>query len=131
MARNVLTDRLRRLVESGVMERVPYQQRPQRYEYQLTATGRELAVPVIGLMHWGDRHLAGPSGATIDPPQGLRWQDSHEADVRQVRRGRTTSAAERATWPRAAGASSPGDDAMTLTMPDRSSFAPGEPAGSP
>ena len=71
VARNVLTDRLRRLVESGVMERVPYQQRPERCEYQLTAIGRELAVPVIGLMHWGDRHLAGPSGA----PRLTRHQD--------------------------------------------------------
>lgn len=62
VARNVLTDRLKRLVEAGVLERVPYQQRPPRYEYQLTPTGRELAVPLMGLMHWGDRHLAGPVG---------------------------------------------------------------------
>jgi DNA-binding HxlR family transcriptional regulator len=63
VARNVLTDRLKRLVEAGVLERVEYQQRPQRFEYHLTAMGRELAVPLIGLMHWGDRHLAEPSGA--------------------------------------------------------------------
>ncbi len=71
VARNVLTDRLRRLVDAGVMERVPYQERPQRSEYQLTAVGRELAVPVIGLMHWGDRHLAGPAG----PPRLTRHKD--------------------------------------------------------
>jgi hypothetical protein len=64
----VLTDRLNRLVEAGVLERVPYQQRPPRHEYQLTAKGRELAVPVIALMHWGDRHLAGPAG----PPRLTR-----------------------------------------------------------
>jgi DNA-binding HxlR family transcriptional regulator len=68
VARNVLTDRLKRLVEAGVLERVPYQQRPLRYEYQLTAIGQELAVPVIGLMHWGDRHLAGKAG----PPRLTR-----------------------------------------------------------
>jgi DNA-binding HxlR family transcriptional regulator len=68
VARNVLTDRLKRLVEAGVLERVPYQQRPQRFEYQLTAMGRELAIPVIGLMHWGDRHLAGQAG----PPRLTR-----------------------------------------------------------
>ena len=62
LARNVLTDRLNRLVEAGVLERVPYQQHPPRHEYRLTPMGRELAVPVIGLMHWGDRHLAGPAG---------------------------------------------------------------------
>ncbi len=62
VARNVLTERLGRLVDTGILERVPYQDRPTRYEYQLTAIGRELAVPVIGLMHWGDRHLAGRAG---------------------------------------------------------------------
>ena len=71
VARNVLTDRLGRLVEAGILERVPYQDRPVRYEYQLTAMGRELGVPVIGLMHWGDRHLAGPAG----PPRLTRHRD--------------------------------------------------------
>src|SRR5215468_3229342 len=52
LARNVLTDRLNRLVEAGVLERVPYQQHPPRHEYRLTPMGHELAVPVIGLMHW-------------------------------------------------------------------------------
>jgi DNA-binding HxlR family transcriptional regulator len=68
VARNVLTDRLRRLVEAGVLERVPYQERPPRFEYQLTAMGRELGVPIIGLMHWGDRHLGNPAG----PPRLTR-----------------------------------------------------------
>jgi len=71
VARNVLTDRLRRLVEAGILQRVRYQERPQRYEYWLTSTGRELAVPLIGLMHWGDRHLAGPAG----PPRVTRHRD--------------------------------------------------------
>jgi DNA-binding HxlR family transcriptional regulator len=71
VARNVLTDRLKRLVEAGVLERVPYQERPQRFEYRLTAIGRELAVPVIGLMHWGDRHLAEPAG----PPRLTRHRE--------------------------------------------------------
>jgi DNA-binding HxlR family transcriptional regulator len=68
LARNVLTDRLKRLVDAEVLERVPYQERPMRYEYRLTAMGRELAVPLLGLMHWGDRHLAGPEG----PPRLTR-----------------------------------------------------------
>jgi DNA-binding HxlR family transcriptional regulator len=62
VARNVLTERLRRLVEAGVLERVEYQQRPPRSEYRLTATGRDLAVPIVALMHWGDQHLADPAG---------------------------------------------------------------------
>jgi DNA-binding HxlR family transcriptional regulator len=68
IARNVLTDRLNRLVEAGVLERVPYQQRPLRHEYRFTPMGRELGVPVVGLMQWGDRHLARPAG----PPRLTR-----------------------------------------------------------
>jgi DNA-binding HxlR family transcriptional regulator len=62
VARNVLADRLRRLVEHGILERVRYQERPERFEYQLTERGRELMMVVFALMHWGDRHLAGPEG---------------------------------------------------------------------
>jgi DNA-binding HxlR family transcriptional regulator len=62
VARNVLTDRLRHLVDQGVMERVRYQERPERFEYKLTEKGAELATAVISLMNWGDRHLAGPEG---------------------------------------------------------------------
>ena len=68
VARNILTDRLGRLVTAEVLQRIPYQQRPVRYEYQLTPMGYELAVPIIGLMHWGDRHFAGPAG----PPRLTR-----------------------------------------------------------
>jgi DNA-binding HxlR family transcriptional regulator len=71
VARNVLTDRLGRLVEAGILERVPYQERPLRHEYRLSPMGRELVVPVIGLMHWGDRHLAGSDG----PPRLTRHRD--------------------------------------------------------
>jgi len=62
IARNVLTDRLRGLVEHGVLERVRYQERPERFEYRLTPKGMELATAVVALMTWGDRHLAGPEG---------------------------------------------------------------------
>lgn len=62
IARNVLTDRLARLVEHGVFERVRYQDRPARYEYRLTPMGQELFMPLLALMHWGDRHLAGEEG---------------------------------------------------------------------
>jgi DNA-binding HxlR family transcriptional regulator len=58
VARNVLSDRLGRLVESEILERVRYQDRPERHEYRLTDKGRELHVAVLALMHWGDRHLA-------------------------------------------------------------------------
>ncbi len=68
IARNVLTERLTRLVEAGILDRVPYQERPARWEYPLTERGWDLAVPVLALMQWGDRHLAGPEG----PPRVVR-----------------------------------------------------------
>src|SRR5262245_60907047 len=58
VARNVLTDRLTRLVAEGILERTAYSERPPRFEYRLTEKGRELAVPVLALMQWGDRHLS-------------------------------------------------------------------------
>jgi DNA-binding HxlR family transcriptional regulator len=58
IARPVLSDRLRKLVEAGLLEKVPYQQRPPRYEYRLTAMGLELSPALVALMRWGDRWLA-------------------------------------------------------------------------
>jgi DNA-binding HxlR family transcriptional regulator len=56
IARNVLTDRLGRLVDDGVLERVPYQQRPERFEYRLTEKGLDLWPVLVSLMQWGDKH---------------------------------------------------------------------------
>ncbi len=62
VATNVLTDRLSRLVDAGILERVLYQERPPRHEYGLTVSGLELAPVIVALKRWGDRHLqeAGP-----------------------------------------------------------------------
>lgn len=62
IARNVLTDRLNTLVAHGILERVPYQNRPPRHEYHVTARGRELIPVLVALMEWGDRYLAGDAG---------------------------------------------------------------------
>jgi DNA-binding HxlR family transcriptional regulator len=56
IARNVLTDRLNRLVEEGILERVRYSERPERYEYRLTQKGRDLHVALAGLRQWGDKY---------------------------------------------------------------------------
>jgi len=58
IARNVLTARLNRLVEEGVLERVRYSERPPRDEYRLTAKGRELELALTALRRWGDKHAA-------------------------------------------------------------------------
>jgi len=62
IARNVLSDRLNRLVDYGILERVRYQLRPDRFEYQLTDRGRDLQIALFALMHWGDRHLTAEAG---------------------------------------------------------------------
>lgn len=56
VARNVLTTRLRRLEESGLIEPRPYQQRPLRYEYFLTEKGLDLWPVLVSLIHWGDKY---------------------------------------------------------------------------
>src|SRR3954454_16966254 len=58
IARNVLADRLNRLVEEGVLERVRYSERPERFEYRLTRKGRELNIALTGLRQWGDKYLS-------------------------------------------------------------------------
>jgi len=54
VARNVLADRLAKLVERGVFERRLYAERPPRYEYRLTAKGRDLMPVLLTMMRWGD-----------------------------------------------------------------------------
>src|SRR5213083_182091 len=66
IARNVLTDRLNRLVDEGILERVPYSERPTRYEYRLTQKGRDLSLTLTALRQWGDAHLG------EKPPRVLR-----------------------------------------------------------
>jgi DNA-binding HxlR family transcriptional regulator len=58
VASNVLTERLNRLVDEGIAERVRYNERPERFEYRLTAKGRELGLVLLALMQWGDRHIS-------------------------------------------------------------------------
>jgi DNA-binding HxlR family transcriptional regulator len=58
--RDILAARLRKLVETGVLERRRYQERPPRDEYHLTEAGRELHPVITALRQWGDRHVARP-----------------------------------------------------------------------
>ncbi len=58
IAKNLLSDRLKLLVDHGVVEKVPYQDRPVRHEYRLTAKGADLSPALIALMRWGDEWYA-------------------------------------------------------------------------
>src|SRR3954470_20190879 len=65
VARNVLQDRLERLVDAGILDKVPYQDRPLRHEYRLTDMGRDLWPSIVALLQFGDRHLAPAAGPPI------------------------------------------------------------------
>ena len=54
---NILADRLKRMEASGLIKAAPYQDRPVRYRYQLTAKGRELGTVLAALARWGKRHI--------------------------------------------------------------------------
>jgi DNA-binding HxlR family transcriptional regulator len=57
IATNILTDRLNRLVSQGILRRVKYLDVPERYEYKLTTAGRDLYLPLIQMLRWGDKWL--------------------------------------------------------------------------
>jgi DNA-binding HxlR family transcriptional regulator len=74
---NVLNDRLRLLVDEGVLERVRYQDNPARYEYRLTGKGADLYPVLMALMAWGDRY-----GHEVPPVRLVHRACGHPADPR-------------------------------------------------
>jgi DNA-binding HxlR family transcriptional regulator len=65
LARNLLSDRLTRLVDHGIFHKIPYQERPVRNEYRLTAKGVDLSPSLVALMHWGDKWAVGAAGPPV------------------------------------------------------------------
>lgn len=65
IGRNILTIRLNRLVDEGLLARVEYQQRPVRHEYRLTDKGRDVYPILAAMAAWGDRWLTGPEGTPL------------------------------------------------------------------
>ena len=61
----VLTQRLGWLVDSGVLERRQYSERPSRYEYAITEKGTELCDVLLVMRRWGDKWLAGEEGPPV------------------------------------------------------------------
>lgn len=55
--RHIISSRLKRLVEAGILERKLYVQRPKRYEYLLTEKGKEFSPALIAFRDWGKKHL--------------------------------------------------------------------------
>lgn len=71
--RDTLAARLKTLVAHGIMERRQYSEHPARFEYRLTAAGRDLYPVIMTLLRWGDDHLAGDDG----PPMVLEHSCGH------------------------------------------------------
>ena len=95
--RQVLSVRLARLVQDGILYRKPYREPGQRVrmEYRLTPKGIDLHPVLLSLMTWGDRYLADPAGPSLElyhrdcgaPVElQLRCSDGHgDLVARQVR----------------------------------------------
>jgi DNA-binding HxlR family transcriptional regulator len=73
IARNVLSRRLARLAEAGLVERTAYREpgARERHQDRLSQAGRDLIPVLLAFLAWGDRHLAGPEG----PPAVVRHAD--------------------------------------------------------
>jgi DNA-binding HxlR family transcriptional regulator len=69
--RPILSDRLRGLVEEGVLKRQPYGNHPDRYEYRLTEKGLDLYPVLVSLLAWGDRWMPDEDG----PPLEVRHKE--------------------------------------------------------
>lgn len=81
IGRPILADRLQKLVDAFVLTKVAYQEKPLRYEYQLTDKGRDLFPVIMAIVHWGDVHMAGRAG----PPLVFHHADcGHTFDPVQV-----------------------------------------------
>lgn len=57
IAPNILSTRLRKLVDAGLFTRVRYSGHANRFEYRLTDMGRDLYPIIVMLMRWGDKWL--------------------------------------------------------------------------
>ena len=64
IAPNILSRRLAHLTKSGLFERRLYSEKPPRYEYVLTAKGRDFFPVVVAMFAWGNKHLA-PKGKAL------------------------------------------------------------------
>ena len=114
ISKNILTRRLRHLVDHGVMERVDAGVHGRRYEYVLTPMGKDLATMLTALRQWGDRWIFGRgheplviqdrrTGRAI-PPVRIRGEDGEPiaGDQLEIRPGPGASRKTRARCERLA-----------------------------
>jgi DNA-binding HxlR family transcriptional regulator len=80
-ARNLVADRLAKLVDAGILERRVYQQRPLRHEYLLTPKGRELQPVMLALVAWGDAWTDDGSGPPVENVHTTCGKPMHQQGV--------------------------------------------------
>ena len=80
IATNILADRLKLLVSTGVLEKVPYQARPERFEYHMTEMGRDLYSYTLTVHDWANRWLIRDE----DPPLNLIHRPCDQPLVSEV-----------------------------------------------
>lgn len=87
IASNILSRRLSKLVDSGLLERRRYCERPERFEYVLTECGRDFRPVLWAILAWGNRHFApeGPSLVLVDAATG-DWAEPILADLKSGKR---------------------------------------------
>ena len=71
--RDRVSARLRTLVETGVLERRQYQSGPDRFDYHLTASGRDLLPVLDALLGWGRAHAVDPDDPDLSRHLRRRW----------------------------------------------------------
>ena len=78
IARPVLADRLKRLVEHDVLAKVPYQDHPVRFEYRLTDAGLALSPVLVALVRWSEEHVphVRPSTKLVHAPCGTELEQA-------------------------------------------------------
>jgi DNA-binding HxlR family transcriptional regulator len=77
VAPNILSDRLRQLIDHELVTRSRYSERPEAYEYLPTQRGIDVAPVLVALLQWGDEHAVPPAG----PPRVFVHSScGHDAD---------------------------------------------------
>ena len=90
VARNILADRLRKLVEAGILETEAAAEGSAYQAYVLTPRGQSLFPLVLALRQWGETHLFAPDEAhsqLLDRRTGLRGSDGRAILDRDVVHG--------------------------------------------
>ena len=82
IARNILTTRLQKLVDGGVLERTPIKEGAKRHEYKLTPMGRDLYPVLIALTQWGDRWLRTTRGAPVKFVERSTGEEISDVSIR-------------------------------------------------